>query len=129
MAAETLVQAGVSVALYDAMPSVGRKLLQAGVGGLNLTHSESAQLFHARYGTRREALRPWLEAFSPEALRSWAADLGIETFTGSSGRVFPKEMKAAPLLRAWLRRLREAGVTFHVRHRWRGWDASGALRF
>lgn len=129
MAAETLAQAGISVALYDAMPSVGRKLLQAGVGGLNLTHSEPALAFQARYGAQRETLRPWLESFDADALRAWAASLGIETFTGTSGRVFPKEMKAAPLLRAWLKRLRESGVRFHVRHRWRGWTEDGAPRF
>ncbi len=129
MAAETLAGAGVSVALYDGMPSVGRKLLQAGVGGLNLTHSEPEHTFVARYGARRETLHPWLEGFGAAELRAWALELGIETFVGSSGRVFPKEMKAAPLLRAWLKRLRGAGVTLHVRHRWRGWDGAGALRF
>jgi uncharacterized flavoprotein (TIGR03862 family) len=129
MAAETLVDAGVSVALYDGMPSLGRKLLQAGVGGLNLTHSEPTKPFLARYGAQSSVLHPWLEAFSADALRTWAGGLGIETFTGTSGRVFPREMKAAPLLRAWLKRLRGAGATFHVRHRWRGWDGDGALRF
>ncbi|HEX2667466.1 MAG TPA: TIGR03862 family flavoprotein [Gammaproteobacteria bacterium] len=129
MAAETLAQAGVSVMLYDAMPSVGRKFLQAGVGGLNLTHSEPEAAFLARYGARRERLRPWLEHFGPDALRAWAASLGVETFVGSSGRVFPRQMKAAPLLRAWLRRLKENGVRIHVRHRWRGWDGQGALLF
>ncbi len=122
MAAEVLAQAGVSVDLYDAMPSVGRKFLQAGIGGLNLTHSEPAPAFLARYGARRSELEPLLAGFGPEALRAWAAGLGVETFVGSSGRVFPKEMKAAPLLRAWQKRLRESGVRFHMRHRWRGWD-------
>lgn len=129
MAAEALAAGGVQVDLYDAMPSLGRKFLQAGVGGLNLTHAEPRETFLARYGARRTALEPLLADFGPEALRAWAAGLGIETFVGSSGRVFPKEMKAAPLLRAWLKRLRSAGVRFHLRHRWQGWDARGALRF
>src|SRR5512146_1619167 len=100
MAAEVLAQAGVSVDVYDAMPSVGRKFLQAGIGGLNLTHAEASDAFRGRYGARRTYIEPMLDAFGPEALRAWARDLGIETFTGTSGRVFPKEMKAAPLLRA-----------------------------
>ncbi len=129
MAAEALVAGGVQVDLYDAMPSVGRKFLQAGVGGLNLTHAESRDSFLSRYGERRSVLEPPLTAFGPEALRAWAEGLGIETFVGSSGRVFPKEMKAAPLLRAWLKRLRSAGVRFHLRHRWLGWGADGGLRF
>lgn len=129
MAAEALAGAGVQVDLYDAMPSVGRKFLQAGIGGLNLTHAERTDAFLTRYGARREALEPVLAAFGSEALRAWAAGLGIETFVGSSGRVFPKEMKAAPLLRAWLKRLRASGVRFHLRHRWRGWDAGDALIF
>ena len=125
MAAETLAQGGVKVDVYDAMPSVGRKFLQAGVGGLNLTHGEPESAFLSRYGERREALAPYLARFGAEALRAWAEALGIETFVGSSGRVFPREMKAAPLLRAWLKRLRESGVTLHMRHRWQGWDADG----
>ncbi len=129
MAAETLIRNGVRVDLYDAMPSVGRKFLLAGKGGLNLTHSETSELFLSRYGTRRAQIEPWLEAFGPEALRLWAHGLGVETFVGTSGRVFPTEMKAAPLLRAWLHRLREAGVRFHMRHRWQGWNEAGALRF
>jgi hypothetical protein len=128
MAAEVLAMAGVAVDLYDAMPSVGRKFLQAGVGGLNLTHAEPEDAFRARYGTGRAFVSPWLDVFGAAALRNWAADLGVQTFVGSSGRVFPKEMKAAPLLRAWLKRLRGAGVTFHLRHRWRGWDEE-ALSF
>jgi len=128
MAAEVLSAAGIGVDLYDAMPSVGRKFLQAGVGGLNLTHSEPDADFVARFGARRNLVRPWLDAFGPEALRAWASTLGVETFIGTSGRVFPKEMKAAPLLRAWLRRLRGRGVRFHLRHRWRGWEAD-ALSF
>jgi uncharacterized flavoprotein (TIGR03862 family) len=129
MAAEVLIQGGVQVDLYDAMPSVGRKFLQAGVGGLNFTHAEPLQSFVSRYGARRAVLEPMLQAFGPDALRRWAEGLGVSTFVGSSGRVFPQEMKAAPLLRAWQRRLRDAGVRFHLRHRWRGWDAGGGLRF
>jgi hypothetical protein len=129
MAAEVLAAGGVRVDLYDAMPSVGRKFLLAGVGGMNITHSEPFEAFVTRYGARAEAVRPLLEAFPPAALREWTHGLGVETFVGSSGRVFPKDMKAAPLLRAWLHRLREAGVRFHVRHRWLGWDDAGALRF
>lgn len=129
MAAEILIQNGVRVDLYDAMPSVGRKFLLAGKGGLNLTHSETSELFLSRYGARRAQIEPWLEAFGPEALRLWVHGLGVETFVGTSGRVFPTEMKAAPLLRAWLHRLREAGVRFHMRHSWHGWNEEGALRF
>ncbi|BCL77067.1 NAD(FAD)-utilizing dehydrogenase [Jeongeupia sp. HS-3] len=129
MAAEVLAAAGVRVTVYDAMPSLGRKFLLAGVGGMNITHSEPLQPFLNRYGARREALAPLIDAFSPDALRTWIAGLGIDTFVGSSGKVFPTEMKAAPLLRAWLARLRAAGAVFHTRHRWTGWDAAGALRF
>ncbi|MDP3224802.1 MAG: TIGR03862 family flavoprotein [Rubrivivax sp.] len=129
MAAEQLAARGVVVDLYDAMPSVGRKFLLAGKGGLNLTHSEALPDFAARYAERADVLGPWLQDFGPDALRAWAAGLGVETFVGSSGRVFPKDMKAAPLLRAWLHRLREQGVRFHMRHRWLGWAADGALRF
>jgi hypothetical protein len=129
MAAETLAQGGVQVDVYDAMPSVGRKFLLAGVGGMNITHSEPFESFLSRYSAHAAEIRPLLEAFSPDALRAWIHGLGVETFVGSSGRVFPKDMKAAPLLRAWLHRLREAGVRFHVRHRWLGWDRNGALRF
>lgn len=129
MAAETLARAGTfDVHLYDAMPSVGRKFLLAGRGGMNITHAEPYEQFMARYGNRAAALRPMLEAFGPDAVRAWVHGLGIETFVGTSSRVFPTEMKAAPLLRAWLHRLREAGVQFHQRHRWTGW-AGGALRF
>jgi hypothetical protein len=129
MASEVLVQGGMEVDLYDAMPSVGRKFLLAGVGGLNITHSEPFDTFLLRYGERAAAIQSLLEAFPPAALREWIHGLGIETFDGSSGRVFPKDMKAAPLLRAWLHRLRETGVRFHVRHRWMGWNDRGALRF
>ncbi|MDO8931904.1 MAG: TIGR03862 family flavoprotein [Rhodocyclaceae bacterium] len=129
MAAEMLSRGGVRVDVYDAMPSVGRKFLIAGKGGMNLTHAEPHERFLARYGSRSAAVAPWLAAFGPQALRDWAQGLGIATFVGSSGRVFPQDMKAAPLLRAWLQRLRAAGVRFHMRHRWLGWDAAGALRF
>ena len=132
MAAETLLQGGASVDLYDAMPSVGRKFLLAGKGGLNLTHNEAIEPFISRYGDRAAQVAPWLNVFSPQVLRDWAAGLGIKTFVGSSGRVFPAEMKAAPLLRAWLHRLRAAGLRLHMRHRWLGWaegDAPTTLRF
>lgn len=121
MAAEVLSRAAVRVDVYDAMPSVGRKFLMAGKGGMNITHSEAFAVFLSRYGTHADALAGLLEDFSPTDLRAWLQDLGIATFVGSSGRVFPTDMKAAPLLRAWLRRLREAGVVFHTRHRWLGW--------
>ncbi|TND01202.1 MAG: hypothetical protein FD118_2587 [Rhodocyclaceae bacterium] len=129
MAAEVLSTAGMRVEVFDAMPSVGRKFLLAGRGGLNLTHSEAPDRFLSRYGKRRREVAAWLAEFGPQQLRDWAQGLGVETFVGSSGRVFPMEMKAAPLLRAWLHRLRAAGVVFHARHRWLGWDADGALRF
>jgi uncharacterized flavoprotein (TIGR03862 family) len=129
MAAETLVEGGARVELYDAKPTVGRKLLVAGKGGLNLTHSEPLEQFLARYGARRPQFEIFLRAFGPDRLRAWAAELGIQTFTGSSDRVFPVGMKSTPLLRAWLARLRASGVSFHPRHRWLGWDAAGALRF
>ena len=129
MAAETLALAGVAVDLYDAMPSVGRKFLLAGRGGLNITHSEAFEAFASRYGSRRAQIEPMIRAFGPQTLRDWVEALGVSTFVGSSGRVFPDGMKAAPLLRAWLQRLREAGVRFHVRHRWTGWAQDGSLRF
>ena len=129
MAAEAACAVGAQVDLYDAMASVGRKFLLAGKGGLNLTHSESSEKFLSRYCTGREQIAPLLGSFGPEAVRAWARGLGIETFVGSSGRVFPKDLKAAPLLRAWLRRLRKGGVRFHVRHRWIGWDEQGSLLF
>ena len=128
MAAEVLAAGGVAVDLYDAMPSVGRKFLLAGKGGMNITHAEDGDAFAGRYGARRAAVTPWLDGFTPQQVRDWIHGLGIETFVGSSGRVFPLEMKAAPLLRAWLHRLREAGVRFHMRHRWLGWR-DGALVF
>ena len=129
MAAETAVAAGATVELYDAMPSVGRKFLLAGKGGLNLTHSEPMESFLSRYGSRRTFIEPAIRSFPPAALQAWAHELGVETFVGTSGRIFPTDLKAAPLLRAWLRRLRQAGVRFHIRHRWRGWDEEGRLRF
>ncbi|WP_371369754.1 NAD(P)/FAD-dependent oxidoreductase [Pseudomonas sp. QL9] len=125
MAAEVLAGAGVRVALYDAMPSVGRKFLLAGVGGMNITHSEAQEAFVGRYGERREEVGALLAGFDSEALRSWIHGLGIDTFVGTSGRVFPTDMKAAPLLRAWLKRLREQGVDIHTRSRWLGWDEQG----
>ncbi|MFT3760027.1 TIGR03862 family flavoprotein [Thauera sp.] len=126
MAAETLAAAGLAVTVFDAMPSVGRKFLLAGRGGLNLTHGEALDLFLSRYGARRGVLEPMIRAFGPQTLRDWARGLGVETFVGSSGRVFPQEMKAAPLLRAWLARLRYAGIRFEVRHRWLGWAHESA---
>jgi flavoprotein, HI0933 family/uncharacterized flavoprotein, PP_4765 family len=129
MAAEALAQAGVKAAVYESKPSFGRKFLRAGVGGLNLTHAEPYDQFCARYGPERTVLQPMLDAFGPDVIRRWAAELGIATFVGSSGKVFPVGMKAAPLLRAWGRRLAAAGVSFHLRHRWVGWDDAGALRF
>ncbi len=134
MAAEVMSRAGLVVHLFDAMPSVGRKFLLAGKGGMNLTHAESFGAFVGRYGAEAERLRPLLEVFGPQAVRGWAAGLGSDTFVGSSQRVFPTDMKAAPLLRAWLHRLRHPSdggvpVSFHMRHRWKGWDAGGRLHF
>ncbi|MBX8625147.1 TIGR03862 family flavoprotein [Pseudomonas glycinae] len=128
MAAEVLSQGGVRVDLYDGMPSVGRKFLLAGVGGMNITHSEAYPAFLSRYAERAPNIAPLLRAFDADALCRWIHELGIETFVGSSGRVFPTDMKAAPLLRAWLKRLRDSGVVIHTRHRWLGWDENGALR-
>ena len=129
MAAEVIAAAGRSVAVFERMPTPARKLLLAGRGGLNLTHSEALDAFTARYGAQAPLFADLLAGFSPADLRDWAAGLGIETFVGSSGRVFPVQMKASTLVRAWLRRLEGLGVTLHTRHRWLGWDASGALRF
>lgn len=129
MAAEVLARGGVRVDVYDAMPSVGRKFLMAGKGGMNITHAEPFEVFLTRYGAHRTDIEPLLRNFPPQALREWIHGLGIETFGGTSGRIFPADMKAAPLLRAWLHRLRESGVCFHARHRWTGWDEQGALRF
>ncbi|MBC7955518.1 MAG: TIGR03862 family flavoprotein [Cytophagales bacterium] len=131
MVAEVLAQGGAQVDVYDGMPSVGRKFLLAGKGGLNLTHSEAAEPFLSRYGKRQAEVAPWLQAFGAQQVREWVHALGLGTFVGSSGRVFPTDMKAAPLLRAWLQRLRASGVRFHMRHRWLGWEegAHHALRF
>jgi predicted flavoprotein YhiN len=129
MAAQVLAQAGVAVHVFDAMPSVGRKFLLAGKGGLNLTHAEPPESFVSRYGARQAQLAPLLEQFGAPQVRAWAQDLGVETFIGTSGRVFPSDLKAAPLLRAWLQRLRSQGVQFHMRQRFTGWDGAGALQF
>lgn len=129
MAAEIISRYGIRVDLYDSMPSVGRKFLMAGKSGLNLTHAEEMETFLSRYGARRIDLEAMLRHFGPQAVREWAQGLGVETFVGSSGRVFPKEMKAAPLLRSWLRRLRAQGVRFHMRHQWLGFDREECLRF
>lgn len=128
MAAEVLSQAGFKVDLYDSMPSVGRKFLLAGVGGMNITHSEAYPAFLSRYAERAPMIAPLLRGFGAEALCEWIHRLGVDTFVGSSGRVFPTDMKAAPLLRAWLKRLRDAGVVIHTRHRWLGWNADNSLR-
>ena len=131
MAAEVLIGAGIKVDLYDAMPSVGRKFLLVGKGGMNISHAESFDKFLSRYGARCTNIKPLLDKFTPQALRDWVQSLGLETFIGSSGRVFPVDMKAAPLLRAWLHRLRVAGVNIHVRHQWLGWfdDNNTVLKF
>ena len=136
MAADILSRQGVQVHFFDAMPSVGRKFLLAGRGGLNLTHSEPLPAFISRYSEGQERLRPLLQDWGPDQVREWAQALGVDTFVGTSGRVFPTDMKAAPLLRAWLHRMRSQGVQFHMRHRWQGWasdtqsaDAPPALVF
>src|SRR5689334_19078038 len=128
MAAEALLEGGVEVDLYERMPSLARKLLMAGKGGLNITHAEALDRFPVRY-SHREQLEPMLRELAPQGLRSWVHGLGIQTFVGTSGRVFPHEMKPAPLVRAWLRRLKEKRLSVHVRHEWNGWTDKGALRF
>ena len=128
MAAQAAAERGAQVALFDAMPSVGRKFLLAGRGGMNITHAEGYQSFVTRYGRQSHRLRPALDQFGPQQVRDWVHGLGVDTFVGSSNRVFPTDMKAAPLLRAWLHRLRESGVQFHMRHRWTGWQ-DGQLAF
>ncbi|MBC9252314.1 NAD(FAD)-utilizing dehydrogenase [Pseudomonas alcaligenes] len=128
MAAEVLATGGVRVELFDAMPSVGRKFLLAGVGGMNITHAEAKPAFLGRYRERQDEIAALLADFDADTLRAWIHGLGIDTFVGTSGRVFPSDMKAAPLLRAWLKRLREAGVQIHTRSRWLGWNADGSLR-
>ena len=129
MAAHRLAMAGVRVQLFDAMPSVGRKFLLAGRGGLNLTHSEPQEPFVGRFGAQQQVVGTWLQDFGADEVQAWAHGLGVETFVGTSGRIFPKDMKAAPLLRAWLSALRTSGVQLFMRHRWLGWDDAGALRF
>jgi uncharacterized flavoprotein (TIGR03862 family) len=129
MAAEVLAEQGWKVQVYEAKPSAGRKFLMAGRGGLNITHSEPAELFVSRYAERAPQMAALLASFDAAALRAWVHALNIDTFVGSSGRVFPAEMKAAPLLRAWMHRLRGQGVQFLMRHRWLGWNAQRALRF
>jgi hypothetical protein len=129
MAAETLAKGGASVTVYERMPSPARKLLLAGRGGLNLTHTEALESFLARYGAAASRLRAAIEALPPDTLRTWCEELGEPTFAGTSGRVFPKSMKTSPLLRAWLRRLASLGVEIKPSHRWLGWDEGGALRF
>jgi predicted flavoprotein YhiN len=128
MAAEVARKAGIDVDLYEAKGSVGRKFLIAGKGGLNLTHSEPMPAFAQRFRERSDEVGAWLQDFDADAVRQWALGLGVETFVGSSGRVFPTDLKAAPLLRGWVRRLRENGVRFHVHHRWLGWNGD-QLRF
>ena len=129
MAAEVISARGVKVDLYDSMPSLGRKFLMAGKSGLNITHSEPFEQFVSRYGERRAQIEPMLKRFGPSELIRWVHALGIETFVGTSGRVFPVGMKASPLLRAWLKRLADSGVTFHLRHKWPGWDTNQSLTF
>ena len=129
MAAETLALGGARVTVYDVMPSVGRKFLMAGRGGLNLTHSEPLPAFLVRYREAMPQLAAAIQAFPPDHLRAWCEALGQPTFVGSSGRIFPKTLKASPLLRAWLRRLDAMGVQFSLRHRWTGWDEDGRLLF
>lgn len=129
MAAEVARAAGVDVDVFDAKGSVGRKFLIAGKGGLNLTHSEPMPAFVRRYREREREVEDWLRDFDADATRKWARGLGVDTFVGTSGRVFPNDLKAAPLLRGWVRRLREQGVRFHMQHRWLGWDGDHGLRF
>lgn len=129
MAAERLARAGLAVTVYEGKPSLGRKFLRAGIGGLNLTHGEAYEEFCSRFGDKQAQLQPMLDAFPPAALRAWAAQLGVATFEGSSGKVFPVGMKAAPLLRAWVQNLRQLGVRFRLRHRWEGWNDANELLF
>jgi len=129
MAAEVISARGVKVDVYDSMPSLGRKFLLAGKGGLNITHSEPFEKFVSRYGEQRANIEPLLNVFGPEELRQWVHGLGIDTFVGTSGRVFPVGMKASSLLRAWLKRLNDTGVTFHLRHKWTGWLPDKSLHF
>ena len=127
MAAEILAQAGQTVTVYEQKPSLGRKFLMAGRGGLNLTHSEEFEKFLPRYGAAEKFMTPLIESFTPQMLRAWADDLGLETFIGTSGRVFPKMFKASPLLRAWLLRLEKLGVQFKLNHHWLGWRENNLI--
>src|SRR5215216_6900938 len=129
MAAEILSAHGVHVDVYDSMPSLGRKFLMAGKSGLNITHAEPFEQFVSRYGERRPQIERLLKTFGPDELIDWVHGLGIETFVGTSGRVFPVGMKASPLLRAWLKRLSDSGVSFHLRHKWMGWLSDKSLHF
>jgi uncharacterized flavoprotein (TIGR03862 family) len=129
MAAEIISTHPVKVDVYDSMPSLGRKFLMAGKSGLNITHSEPFEQFASRYGKRRTFIEPLLKTFGPDELRAWVHGFGIETFVGTSGRVFPMGMKASPLLRAWLKRLSASGMTFHLRHKWTGFLPDRSLRF
>lgn len=128
-AAEVISAQGVKVDVYDSMPSLGRKFLMAGKGGLNITHSEPFEKFVSHYGKRRANIEPLLNVFGPQEIRQWMHGLGVDMFVGTSGRVFPVGMKASPLLRAWLRRLNDSGVTFHLRHKWTGWLPDRSLHF
>jgi uncharacterized flavoprotein (TIGR03862 family) len=127
MAAEAASGRGADVTVFEAMPTAGRKLLMAGKSGLNITHAEAREQFDTRYGSAQGRLQAALDGFSPQAVRDWCAGLGVETFVGSSDRVFPKAMKASPLLRAWLRRLAERGVELRTRHRWRSFDGDALV--
>jgi uncharacterized flavoprotein (TIGR03862 family) len=127
MAAEAASEQGTAVTIFEAMPTAGRKLLMAGKSGLNITHAEEREQFDTRYGSAQGRMQPALDGFSSQAVRDWCASLGVETFVGSSGRVFPKTMKASPLLRAWLRRLGERGVSLKTRHRWMGFDGDALV--
>src|SRR5262245_26346089 len=129
MTAEVISTYGIQVDVYDSMPSLGRKFLMAGKSGLNITHSEAFEQFVARYGNRRAQIEPLLRRFGPDDLRQWVHGFGIETFVGTSGRVFPVGMKTNPLLRAWLKRLDEADVKVHLRHKWLGWNEDKSLKF
>ena len=128
MAAEVLLERGLKVDLYDAMPSLGRKFLRAGKGGLNLTHSESLEILLSRYGSRRPHLEPIIGAFPPAEIRKWFSDLGFQTYVGSSGRVFPENFNSSPILRAWLARLKDQGLVINTHHRWLGWDQRFSLK-
>lgn len=129
MAAERLAGDGYAVTIYEGMPSAGRKFLMAGKSGLNITHGEDLETFLTRYGTSQARLEPHLRKFGPDQIRQWCAGLGVETFVGSSGRVFPTAMKASPLLRAWLRRLDGLGCVIHYRHYWTRWNDAGQAVF